>query len=165
MENIRTALELPEDQLNDAEKDIVANIRKYGWHSTHVFDPEGKDPSFTYSTGFWKNRGAPEIVTFSLSQKTAHGAIGYLFDLAKRGALPVRQRISALRNADVFLVPVGKERYREYLLSARWFYRREEFPCLQMIWPDLQNRFSWEERADQDFLKDQLILAEDVLPN
>jgi hypothetical protein len=50
--------------------------------------------------------------------------------------------------------------YPEYLGTAIWFYRKlGPFPCLQIIWQDVNRRFPWEEgcipevKADQPLLK------------
>jgi hypothetical protein len=50
--------------------------------------------------------------------------------------------------------------YPKYLGTAIWFYRESDpFPCLQIIWQDVNRRFPWEEgcipevKADQPLLK------------
>ncbi len=34
--------------------------------------------------------------------------------------------------------------YRELLGYARWFHGGDEFPVVQCVWPDMQDRFPWE---------------------
>ena len=53
---------------------------------------------------------------------------------------------------------VDKTHYHEYLGYARWFYGGDDFPVLQLVWPDKNGRFPW----DADFA-DSLRWSQPVL--
>jgi hypothetical protein len=143
--DMRTGIDLAESELNAHEKQIVAAVRSDGWFGTHVTSGEGA-PAFSYTIGFWKTLGLPEILTFSLPGKTAHGSFWALYDLCKAsGALPIATPVpEILNNVDVQFFPLGDTARRKYMLSDTWFYCGDKFPCLQMVWPDFQNVFPWQ---------------------
>ena len=143
---MRTALDLPATALDAHERDFCAKIREHGWHGTHVLaDEEG--PGFSYTTGLWLHLGFPEIVVFSLGRENAHDVLWDVYRDVKDG----RRYSSGVRIADLFanvpafLFPVAMRHYADHLGWSRWFYNGDEFPCLQLVWPDRQGRFPWEQ--------------------
>jgi hypothetical protein len=49
--------------------------------------------------------------------------------------------------------------YREHVGYARWFYRGDEFPLLQLVWPDKAGRFPGEPGANPALARQQPLLA------
>jgi hypothetical protein len=146
---MQTALDAPEDLLDEHEKEFVANIRAHGWFRTSVFAEAGH-PGFCYTTGFWKTLGLPELIAFSLKSEAAHGIFWNIFNDAKAGRqFEKEKRCDNILNAhDIVLLPVDKRHYHEYLGWSRWFYGGNSFPCLQLICPDRANLFPWENGFD-----------------
>jgi hypothetical protein len=72
---MKTALELPDDALDDGERYFLNVIREHGWFSTRVFDHKGTQPDFTYSTGFSARLDFPGIIVFGLPKDTAHSIL------------------------------------------------------------------------------------------
>ena len=89
---MRTALDAPNDALDDAARDFVAKVREHGWFRTSVFgDEEG--PGFSYTTGFWAGCQQPELIIFTLKREIVHDVFWDLFRDAKaETVLPVGQR-------------------------------------------------------------------------
>lgn len=54
------------------EQDILSNIEEFGCSVTSVVDPDGTEPSFSYSIGIAKSSGAPELIVVGLSSKMGH---------------------------------------------------------------------------------------------
>jgi Domain of unknown function (DUF4262) len=157
---MRTRLDSPTGTLDRDEQDFVANIREFGWHSTSVLaDDEG--PGFSYTTGFWLNLGVPEVILFSLDAQVAHDVLWDVYREAKNGReFPEGVRLSdILGNADCFLMPVGQQHYAKHLGWNRWFYGGDEFPCVQLVWPDRRGRFPWQADADDAFKALQLDIS------
>ena len=70
--------------------------------------------------------------------------------------MPFKQRLNEiLEGADVALIPLAKQHYVEHLGWSRWFYGGDEFPCVQLIWPDRSNIFPWEAGFELDFEGEQ----------
>jgi len=158
---LRTALDAPETLLDEQEKSFVANIRKHGWFKTGVLG-EGAFPNFSYSTGLWKTIGFPELITFSVKDENAHQTFWNIFNDVKGGRhLKVGERIGDILNdLDIVLLPVDKRYYEKHLGWSRWFYGGDEFPCLQLIWPDRANLFPWDAGFDTGFATKQTDLTE-----
>ncbi len=158
---MRTALDAPPDALDEAEQSFVAKVREHGWFRTGVFgDDEG--PGFSFTTGFWVNANQPELIIFSTKDDIAQEVFWDVFRQAKSGhVLSIGKRTDAVfANLSAYAFPVAKKHYAEFLGWSRWFYGGDEFPCLQIVWPDRAGTFPWEAGFDAEFEADQLDLTE-----
>ena len=151
-----TALDAPPSALDPGETTFITKLREHGWCITNVFaDKEG--PGFAYTTGFWVSVGAPEVIVFSLEANIAHTILWEIY----RGLKSGRQLLVGQRVAEVFLtgdamfLPVGDSQYPNYLGWSRWFYGGDQFPCVQLVWPDTNETFPWEPGYEQRFTKSQ----------
>ena len=156
-----TALDASPDVLDESEGSFVAKIREHGWFRTNVFgDDEG--PGFSYTTGFWVSANEPEVMIFSTKGEIAHDVCWDLFRDAQSGkSLPIGARTDAVfANLPAYAFRVAKGYYRDFLGWSRWFYGGDDFPCLQIVWPDRAGRFPWEPEFDAEFEPDQPDLSE-----
>jgi len=55
---------------------------------------------------------------------------------------------------------VAEANYAEFVDSAMWFYRRNAFPLLQVLWPDKRKRFPGDPSCPKGMLKHQPRLKE-----
>jgi hypothetical protein len=158
---MRTALDAPIDALDQGERSFVAKVREHGWVRTNILgDAEG--PGFAFTTGFWANTGQPELIIFSTKSDIARDVLWHLFRSAKAGlSLPSGTITDAVfANLPAYAFPVAKRHYADYLGWSRWFYGGNEFPCLQIVWPDRESAFPWENSFDREFEGDQPDLTE-----
>ena len=156
-----TALDAPPDALDQAEGSFVANVREHGWFRTAVSaDSEG--PGFSYTTGFWLHASHPELILFGMRGELAHDVFWDLFREAKRGkSLAIGKRTDAVfANLPAYAFRVAKRHYPDFLGWSRWFYGKDDFECLQIVWPDRGGVFPWEPDFDPEFEADQLDLTE-----
>ena len=158
---MRTALDADFDTLDKHEQKFVANVREHGWSATNVFAEEGF-PGFLYSTGFWISAQMPEVIIFSTANNAAHAILWDMFRQTKAGVkYSVTTRTNEIfANLPAYLFPVSKKHYREHLGWGRWFYGGDDFPCLQIVWPDPKGVFPWEQGFDEKFRADQPDLTE-----
>lgn len=156
-----TALDAPADALDDDEKSFVVKIREHGWFDTSVTsDDEG--PGFSYTSGLWVNAGQPELILFSMKREIAHDVFWDLFRDAKAGQR-LKQGVLTDRvfaNLPAYAFPVARKFYREYLGWNRWLYAGDDFPCVQIVWPDREGVFPWQAGFDVAFAHDQPDLTE-----
>lgn len=138
---------------------IVSDIEKYGL-SVILIDVTEYLPSFAYSIGLWKKFKHPEIICFGLTTKTLGGLINDVADLVKNG-----QTIQINRNYDDFFengvvqfVPVDKRNLGDYFGTAIDIYDTDDFPALQFVWTDRNNKFPWEEGFEEDLTYRQPLL-------
>ena len=151
-----TALDAPIEMLDASEQNVVAQVRKHGWFRTNVFEDED-GPGFSYTTGFWSGLNCPEVVVFSLASKIAHDVLWDVFRDVRAGAtLTTGQRLSGVfGNVEAVFLPVAKEAYPDYLGWNRWFYGGDDWPCIQLIWPDASGAFPWEDGYPGRFKESQ----------
>ena len=145
---------------NNYERNLLANIEKYGWQSTGVFGEKGS-PGFSYTIGLFHSYRFPELIIFGLPTKVAHG----IMDLAAKAAasgepIPLDKpsdRLIARDSCEFRRVPVAA--YGEYVLSARWYYQGDNFPLYQLVWPSEDGLFPWHPSATQAFRAEQPIIG------
>jgi len=150
-------------ELNDHEKNLITNVETHGWFATHVFDPDGNDPNFTYSTGFAKTLNVPEFIIFGLDQELMHDMLWEVFRQLESGAVPE----DGMRWHDLIegFHCISKKAshpdlHKEYTCSANWFWRREghttPLDVYQIVWPGAQQGlFPWEEGCNEYVISQQ----------
>jgi Domain of unknown function (DUF4262) len=149
---MRTALDAEPAQLDKHEQRFVEQIRKHGWFCTHVAsDNEG--PGFTYTTGFWLKFNFPELILFSLARPVAHDTFWHMYRELEAGRhFPVGEPLDRIfRNVAAVLLPVSPQQYRPHLGWSRWFYGSDDFPCLQLVFPDSSGQFPWSPTSSERF--------------
>jgi uncharacterized protein DUF4262 len=149
---MRTALDANPADLDSDERSFVENIREHGWFGTHVkADEDG--PGFAYTTGFWLKFKFPEVILFSLPQKVAHDTFWHLYRILEAG----KRFVIGEPEDDIFegfaamLLPVAPQQYQHHLGWSRWFYGDDEFPCLQLVFPDSNGHLPWSNEASDSF--------------
>lgn len=143
--------------LNDYEIELLANVEEHGWHATYVFDPNGKDPSFAYSSGFTMSLNKPEFIVFGLSNDLMHSMLWEIYRQLEAGAFPddgMKWYDLLGGGVECFSKKATHpDLFKEYTLSAEWLWkhqRREGHPEIyQMVWPGAQQGlFPWEKDCD-----------------
>ena len=104
-------------------------------------DDEG--PSFAYSIGLFRSFGHPEIIVFGLGLDLMHRMINLIGEEVRRGRrfADGESASGILEGYDVRFLHVAHRHYPEHFGYARWFYKGDDFPALQCLWPDKQGRF------------------------
>lgn len=156
-----TALEMARDELDESEGRFVDAIRKYGWFCTRVAgDHEG--PAFSYTSGIWERYQHPELIMFGMPKDTSYGVFEDIQYEIERGMTVKTGRPlkNVFGNAVAYAFSVAEKHYAEYLGWNRWFYRGNNFRCIQIVWPDRAGNFPWESNFDPEFRGDQPDLSE-----
>ncbi len=131
------------------------NIDKYG---LQVIMVKGSDysPPFAYSIGLFETYKQPEVICFGLPDKLGHEIINDIAELIKSG-----ETIKTYSNySDIFkdsrakFLPVDKRNISDYFGVALQYYDKTEFPAVQLIWTDRNDKFPWEEGFEEKFLHD-----------
>ena len=147
---------------NDYERSVLANVEKFGWHCTSVFPRNGEDaPRFTYSVGLYHSYAQPEFIIFGLDSKVAYSLLDKLASAAATGTMyPLDKPCSELvKGYDCAFVEVPSHRFNDYVFSALWFYADVAFPLYQVVWPDADGKYPWNETYMDDPLHRQPVLA------
>jgi Domain of unknown function (DUF4262) len=56
-------------------------------------------------------------------------------------------------------IEVAERYYYDYVGFARWYYRRRQFPLYQIVWPNHDGLYPWNERASRTFKEWQPVLG------
>jgi len=149
-------LNLQEKETRENFIGTLATIEKYGWQAMLVSSKE-QSRSFAYTIGLFDVFGFPELVTVGLATDVAHAALGYAVEAMQNGVDHSEgSHPDIVGNVGVVFRPVSREWYEKTMYRTDWYYDGAEIPALQLIYPDLEGRFQWEEGFNNYFLQPQM---------
>jgi hypothetical protein len=130
----------------DAEQQIISDVAEYGFHVAMV-PGDGYSPSFAYTIGLYKTYGYPELICFGLNLDLLHSVLWSGKELLDKQPQPDPSigYPDFIGDYDVRLLPVDRDWYRYYFGYGIWFNQSRDFPALQIVWPDKQALYPWEE--------------------
>jgi uncharacterized protein DUF4262 len=134
-------------ELDATDRKLLADVDEYGWHCMHVHD-EGRLPYWTFTIGVFLTWQHPELVVFGLRDTVAHELLTGLVERVEKHETfdPGRDYDDVLESFDCRFVRVDPQWYSAFLGYAQWFYETVDgFPVLQLVWPDRQGRYPWEQ--------------------
>jgi hypothetical protein len=153
------------DCRTDKEREvIIEHIRQYGCHIC-LLEPTNYLPGFAYSIGLFERFKHPEIICFGLKNSVLSAVINHACELIKNGEILVAGKLypDFLANYDIQFLPVNKSYYQNYLGYGGWYYQNSfEFPALQLVWPDKQSLYPWEQGFNNDWKFKQPLLDREV---
>ncbi|MEP3889830.1 MAG: DUF4262 domain-containing protein [Hellea sp.] len=143
-------------RLDEFEKNLISHVEEHGFSANYVFDPDGKEPDFTYSIGFRKTLNCSDFIVFGLPKELMHNMLWEVFRQVKAGKVPD----DGIEWDDLLLGQkcVSKRLHpsnhtSEFLSSSLWYNRylgheAKDFEAFQLVWPGSNDRkFPWEEGA------------------
>ena len=159
---------------SDYEKSIISTVESHGWFGTHVFDPEGNDPGFSYSVGFTKTLNCPEFIVFGLSNELMHSMLWSIFEDVEKGSVPHDGKVwsDLVKGFDCVIRKVHADNIRmNYLNSAKWFWNThlkndQPLEAYQIVWPGaVTGHFPWDDDCPQEIIDMQPPLFLPGLPD
>lgn len=147
-------------QLTPADQQVLNDIEQYGAHIVDVL-AEGSTPGFGFSIGLFHNFKHPEILIIGLQQELIHSIINDVLEEVKKGkryeAFTYSPNI--LEGFECYFTPVKQQHYQAYLGYAHWFYKGDDFPVLQCIYPTVKGIYPWQDAWPQKLKTVQPILG------
>ncbi len=141
------------------------DVKRVGWHMVGV-PGEGHTPGLVFTIGLWKTYHHPELLIVTPRDPQAFD--GNLTAMAER--IAAGETFAAGKTYDglfgTFAGSLRKVRslwYPEYLGTALGFYETDDFPVLQLFWPDREGLFPWQSGFDPDLFGAQPLLDESNL--
>ncbi len=141
-----------EMKLDDHDRIVLRDIAEHGWHAVQIND-ERPSP-FVFSVGIPHTLGHPELVMFGPDQKLMHGL---MWDVYREIAGGRRFDADGLFDGILDRCAIAVRRVEPswhpfYLGYAQWHRRylgkRGTLEAVQLVWPDMQGRFPWEDGCD-----------------
>jgi hypothetical protein len=147
--------------LSEHEISVLQRREEHGWFVNRIAE-DASGPGFAYSFGLYEEFGHPEIIIFGLAEETMHRLINDVGKQVRDGIkYSAGDRTSDLiKGYDCAFGAVNPLRYRKTCTWTVWFYEGYNFPALQMLWPDKQNRFPWESDFTESLRSRQPDLSE-----
>ena len=147
------------------ERKLRTDVEQNGWHVLNVFAEDGVPP-FSYSIGLYQTLGHPEIFIAGLPSRVADPLIHSVGEEIRAGRSFEAGEVNSdlLRGHDCAFRPVPRHAYQEYFGRAIDFYDGENFPVLQLVYPDQEGRWPWDDGAEEGFRLMQPVLAHEQAP-
>lgn len=143
------------------DKRVADDIREYGCHVISVFDPEEKQPNFSYSIGIQKMTGAPEAIVLGVRSDLGHFMVNEYNQKVRAGAKFERGVLYSgfLEGFSIYVEPVKASRLHDYTLGCYRYYDGEPFSTVQLIYPTTSGVWPWQAAASQWFKSNQIMLG------
>lgn len=141
-------------------KQVKDKVDEVGWYVISVF-PTEEDPitPFSYSVGFIE-KGHPEVIIYGLPPTITHDLIGCIYDNITEKE---KWYTDGDEGTEIVQDPY-KVKFKQVPGDGRPAYIAKRLyggsvPLLQMVWPDANHNFPWDE--DWDDLDPQPVLADE----
>ncbi len=137
---------------NTSEEKIVTDVlsSSQNCHLMNVAaagDPANPGPPFTYTVGLWHTFWHPEMICIGLPAPVATQLLGFYTERIAEGKppktdVPLREQITD--GYPVQFKVCRPEAKTQYMQWANWFNSTSDYPVVQLIWQDKNNRWPWD---------------------
>jgi len=138
-------------ELCEQDERTISHIEEFG---CSVISVKGTNhgSGWSYTIGVFDTSNRPEIITVGLLPETARSALNRAAKLLRNGIDLSRGRHHDLiGEVDCEFRPVDPKWIRQLMGWAVWYYEGVDFPLLQAVYPDLENRFPEDAGFNQAF--------------
>jgi Domain of unknown function (DUF4262) len=140
------------------QKQILADIVALGAHIAHV--PASDDwPEYSYTAGLTTTFGHPELILFGLEPESAEALLDALIDEIDEGRRfeVGSEHEGLLRNYPLRIHGVPPAMIETILPRALWASGGTA-TAVQLVWPDKQGRWPWQDDVREGFAELQPVL-------
>lgn len=132
-------------KLTRSDKKLLSDINTHGWHVLKIMGDDN-GPGFCYSVGLFKTFKHPEILIIGLKLDLAHTLINNIGEDIRTGKnfLSGQFYKDILDGYECLMLDVNKDYYDQYFGYAKWYYKNNDFPVLQCIYPTVKGVFPWD---------------------
>lgn len=125
---------------------IKQNIEKHGCHLIMVMEDEYL-PAFVHTIGLFEKYGHPELICFGLKKEVASEILNDAAEMISEGQsfTPGQLSDEFLKEHPIQFLSADKSYYEFYFGYASRYYGHDDFPVLQMVWPDKESLFPWQQ--------------------
>src|SRR5262245_40705025 len=167
-------LEESTEALSADDRELVESVRQHGFHWFSVGQaeedllefPDWSDvPNWSYTVGLYALYGHPEIVVFELESDIVGALFWDLLELIQTGqsfepGQLYDDVLPSFEGQRFMFEPVSPGWISALFGTASWFYKHENFPVMQYLWPDNTNLFVGEPGAAERLRDAQPVLTE-----
>ena len=148
------------DDLSPDEKKVLKDVAEEGVHVVHV-PADGGDSGFSFTIGLWYHFEQPEVIVFGLPDEVAGELLNAITDAADEGKRFQHGEAhkGLFAGYEVRFLDVPDDQLSKYLGTAQWAYDGGGFRCVQLVWPDKDQRWPWQEGVREGFRESQPVLG------
>jgi hypothetical protein len=125
---------------------IIADIKKYGWHTIHVLEDEigGK---YSYTIGLSESFDHPEIVISGLNPDTCSMIFEGIVETIKENfRYEINKRYNdILEGYDCIFKSIDINKYDNLFGRSQVYYGEKDYKVLQLFYPDENGNFPWDD--------------------
>jgi uncharacterized protein DUF4262 len=137
--------------LCEEDERTISQIEEFGCSVVSVARTE-YGLGWSYTIGVFDTSGKPEIITVGLLPETAHFALNEAVKLLRAGVdLTNDRHRDLIGEVECEFRPVDPKWIEHLMGWAIWYYDGPDFPVLQAVYPDLENRFPEDQGFDRAF--------------
>ena len=147
----------------DDRKKVKEDIEAYGCHIV-LIETDGYLPAFAYTIGLYENYGRPEIIVFGLKTELMGILLNHAQDLLRDNGvlLPNILYEGFIDGYPIQFLEVKDEHFPDYFGYGGWYRGNFDYPALQLVWPDKESKWPWEEGFDERWTRKQKLLDRDT---
>jgi Domain of unknown function (DUF4262) len=129
---------------------IAAMIDKHGWYCHHVLatveDDDPDAPTFSYTTGLRDTFGHPDLLVSDIPSDKAYDVLFTVVGLLRNGARfgDGDESDDVLEGYPVRFAALSDDARLAQMTWTDWFYDREPFEALEVVYPDARGRWPGE---------------------
>jgi hypothetical protein len=128
-------------ELDESEERTIAQIETHGCSVIQI-ESSTTGPGWSYTAGVYDTCGQPELVVVGLKGSTAHYLLNAAADSLRRGVnLAQGRHREMVGEVECEFRPVDPKWVKHLMGWSIWFNGNSDFPVLQVVYPDLENRF------------------------
>jgi hypothetical protein len=140
-----------ESQLCKDDEETISHIEEFGCSIVHV-GRTSHGLGWSYTVGVFDTSGKPDIIAVGLRPETAQVALNEAAKLLRAGTnLSYGRHRDLIGEVECEFRPVDPKWVSHVMNWAVWYYDNANFPVLQAVYPDLENRFPEEQGFDKSF--------------
>lgn len=139
-------------ELNVHDERTISQIEQFGCSVLSVGRNCKDEFAWTYTIGVFDTCGKPDLITVGLPFETAHACLNEAVKRQRAGTNLTEARQSDLiGNVDCEFRPVDRKWVKHLMNWANWYYGGTDYPVLQAMYPDLENRFPEDKGFNRKF--------------
>lgn len=126
-------------------------MKNYGVHIVQVFEDE-QNPPFSYTVGLFESYLHPEIIIIGLKRELAGVLLNNMaYDIENGKNYTAGEfHEDVLDDFLCYFGEVPKSEYKKFVGWADWFYKGDNFPLIQCVYPTVRGKFVWEKDFPED---------------
>ena len=138
-------------ELSEEDERTISHIEEFGCSIMNV-RKTSHGAGWSYTIGAYDTGAKAEIITVGLKEGTAQYALNEAVKLSRSGTdLTAGRQRELIGEVECEFRPVAEKWIKQLMGWDLWYYDGAEFPVLQAVYPDLENRFPGEEGFDTRF--------------